>query len=60
MFNYGNFHIHHRYLKLFGGSIFFAKKCGFAKEASFYPKTAIFAVNLKLPVTTCLHYLNKT
>jgi len=26
------------------------EKCGFAKEASFYPKTAISAVNLKLPV----------
>jgi len=34
---------------------FLPKKCGFAKEASFYPKTAIFAVNLKLPVTTFLH-----
>jgi len=31
------------------------KKCGFAKEASFYPKTAISALNLKLPVTTCLY-----
>jgi len=31
------------------GSIFFAK------EASFYPKTAISAVNLKLPATTCLY-----
>jgi len=35
-------------------SIFFAKKCGFAKEAIFY-QTAISAVNLKLPVTTCLY-----
>jgi len=34
-------------------SIFLPKKCGFAKEASFYLKTAIPAVNLKLPVTTC-------
>jgi len=34
---------------------FLPKKCGFAKEASFYPKTAIFTVNLKLPVTTFLH-----
>jgi len=40
---------------------FFPKKCGFAKEASFYLKTAISAVNLKLPVTTELVfiYLNK-
>jgi len=37
------------------GSIFFAKKCSFAKEASFYLKTAISTVNLKLPVTTCLY-----
>jgi len=36
-------------------SIFFSEECGFAKEASFYPKTAISAVNLKLPVTTCLY-----
>jgi len=43
-------------------SIFFAKKCGFAKEASFYLQTAISAVNLKLLVTTELVfiYLNKT
>jgi len=34
-------------------SILFAEKCGFAKEAGFYPKTTISAV--KLPVTTCLH-----
>jgi len=40
--------------------IFFAKKCGFAKETSFYLKTAISAVNLKLPVTTFFIYLNKT
>jgi len=33
----------------------FCQNCGFAKEASFYPKTAIFAVNLKLPVTTCFY-----
>jgi len=26
---------------------FLPKKCGFSKEASFFPKTAIFAVNLK-------------
>jgi len=32
---------------------FLRKKCGFAKEASFYPETVISAVNLKLPVTTC-------
>jgi len=31
------------------------KKCGFAKEASFYLKAAISAVNSKLPVTTCLY-----
>ena len=36
-------------------SMLFAKKCGFAKEAIFYLKTAISAVNLKLPVTTCLY-----
>jgi len=44
-------------------SIFFAKKCGFAnqrKEAIFHLKTAISAVNLKLPVTTCLNVLTKT
>ena len=40
--------------------IFFAKKCGFSKETSFYLKTAISAVNLKLPVTTFFIYLNKT
>ena len=34
---------------------FLPKKCGFAKEARFYPKTTIFAENLKLPVTTCLY-----
>jgi len=39
------------------GSIFFAKKSGFAKEASFYLKAAISAVNLKLPVTTCLYLI---
>jgi len=27
----------------------------FVKEAIVYLKTAIFAVNLKLPVTTCLY-----
>jgi len=53
-FNYGNFHIH-RCLKLFGKQHIFAEKCGFTKDASFYPKTAISAVNLKLPVKTCLH-----
>jgi len=37
------------------GSIFFAKKCGFAEEANLYLKTAISAVNLKLPVTTCIY-----
>jgi len=31
------------------------KKCGFAKEASFYLKTAISSENLKLPVTICLY-----
>jgi len=36
-------------------SIFFAKKCGSAKEASFYVKTAIYAVNVKLLITTCLY-----
>jgi len=37
IFNYGNFHIH-RSLKFFGRqyTLFFATKCGFAKEASFY------------------------
>jgi len=39
------------------GSIFFAKKCGFAKEANLYLKAAISAVNLKLPVTTCLYLI---
>jgi len=33
---------------------FLPKKCGFAKEASFYPKIAISGLNLKFPVTTCL------
>jgi len=37
------------------GSIFFVKKCGFAEEASFRPKTAISAVSLKLPATTSLY-----
>jgi len=43
-------------------SIFFAKKCGFAKKANCYLKTALSAVNLKLPVTTELVfvYLNQT
>jgi len=37
-------------------SVFFLpKKCGFAKAACFYPKTSTSAVNLKLPVTTCLY-----
>jgi len=36
-------------------SIFFAEKCGFTKEARFYPKTAVSALNLKLPITTCLY-----
>jgi len=54
-FNYGNFHIH-RCLKFIKGSIiFFAKKCGFAKESNFYLKTAISAVNLKLPATSSLY-----
>jgi len=34
---------------------FLPKRCGFAKEAGFYPKTATSAA--KLPVTTC-HYLS--
>jgi len=29
------------------GLYFSLKKCGFAKKASFYPKIAIFAANLK-------------
>jgi len=33
---------------------FLPKKSGFVKEAS-YLKTAIYAINLKLPVTTCLY-----
>jgi len=33
----------------------FWKKCGFAKEASFYPKTALSVVNLKLLAATCLY-----
>jgi len=53
-FSYGNFHIHWC-LKLFGRQHIFCQKCGFAKEASFHLKTAISAVNLKLPVTTCLY-----
>jgi len=53
-FFYGNLHVH-RCLKLFGRQYIFCQKCGFAKEASFYFKTAISAVNLKLPVTTCLY-----
>jgi len=36
-------------------SIFFAKKRGVAKEASFCLKAAISAVNVKLPITTCLY-----
>jgi len=36
-------------------SVFFAKKCGIAKAPSFYPKTSPSAVNLKLPITTCLY-----
>ena len=33
-----------------------AENYGFAKEASFDPKTAISAMNLKLHVATCLHF----
>jgi len=56
-FNYNNFHIH-RCLKLVERQyIFCRKKCDFAKEASFCPKTAISAINLRLPV---FNYLNKT
>jgi len=40
------------------GSIFLLIKCGFAKGASFYPKTAISSVNFKLPVVFI--YPNKT
>ena len=36
-------------------SVFFAKKCGIAMAPTFYPKTSTSAVNLKLPVTTCLY-----
>jgi len=53
-FNYGNFHIHRSQI-VQKAAYCSLKKCGFAKEASFYPKTTISAVNLKLPVTTCLH-----
>jgi len=56
-FNYGNVYIH-RCLKLFGNrkAVYcLPKKCAFAKEASFYPKTTIYAVNLKLPVKTFLY-----
>jgi len=50
-FNYGNFLIH--VSQIVRKTVFFLpKKCGFAKEASFYTKIAISAVNLKLPVTT--------
>jgi len=34
---------------------FLPEKCGFAKEASLYLKAAISAVNLKLPIATCLY-----
>jgi len=34
---------------------FSPKKCSIAKEASLDAKTAISAVNLKLPVATCLY-----
>jgi len=49
--SYGQMKIPYSYwcFKLFGRQRFFAK------EACFYPKTAISAVNLKLPVTTCLY-----
>jgi len=53
-FNCGNFHFI-GVSNCLEGSIPFAKKYGFAKEASFYLKTAISGVNLKLPVTTCLY-----
>jgi len=42
------------------GSIFFAKKCGFAKEASFYLKTPISTVNLNHLLQLVFIYLNKT
>jgi len=54
-FNNDNFHVH-RCLKLFQKAVYFLPKtCSFIKEASFYPTTAISAVNLKLPITTCLY-----
>jgi len=45
-FNYGNFHIH-RCLKLFGSQYIFCQKTWFCQRSKFYPKTAIFAVNIK-------------
>jgi len=33
-------------------SIFFAEKMWFCQRSKFYPKTAIAAVNIKLPITT--------
>ena len=43
-------------------SIFFAEKCGFAKEASFYPKNNNFWRKLKITyqVQLVFIYLNKT
>jgi len=38
-----------------GFATFFSKNCGLATRSKFYPKTAISAVNLKLPVTACLY-----
>jgi len=53
-FNYGNFHIH-RYLKLLGRQYTYCQKMWFCQRSKFYSKTAISAVNLKLPSTTCLY-----
>jgi len=53
MFNYGNFHID-RCLKLFGRQYIFCYKMWFYRR-SFHLKTAIFAANLKLLITTCFY-----
>ena len=39
--------------KRLGRDIFWLKNSGFAKEASFVPKTAISAMSLKLQLTSC-------
>ena len=57
-FNYSNFYIHSVW-NCSESNIFLPKKCGFAKEASFYPKTAISDINLKLPIITSLFILIK-